>query len=105
MFDDLLMKHARCLFSLLLVMVFLYMMLISILKWRQGKVGETQTFKKASEMFYPSVTLVPFYDLNNSLAKLSSFKNTKNLSEYHYKTSYIQKEIISIEQSYETSNG
>ena len=86
-------------------MAFLYMMGMSISKWKQGKVGETETNKKASEMFYPSVTFMPFYEMNNSLAKLSSFKNIKNLTEYYSKTSYIKRDIISIEQSYETGNG
>ena len=98
-------KYDRYLVLLLLGLVFLYMMSTSIFKWTQGKVGETQSNKKASDMLYPSVTLLPFYEMNNSLAKLSSFKNIKNLTEYYSKTSYIKKDIISIQQTYETGNG
>ena len=81
------------------------MMGISISKWRQGKVGETWTTKRASKMFYPSVTMLPIFDGHNSLAKLDSFKNRKNLTEYYSKTSHIKRDIISIQQSYETGNG
>ena len=98
-------KHARHVVLLLLVTFFLYMMVISISKWRQGKVGEAWTSKKASEMFYPSVTMLPIFDLKKSLAKLNSFKNSKNLTEYYSKTPHIKRDIISIQQTYETSNG
>ena len=48
--------------------------------------------------------MIPVYERNFSLAKLSSFNMAKNLTEYNMKTSHIQSDIISIEQKYTVSN-
>ena len=56
-------------------------------------------------MVYPSITLLPWYDVNTSLAKMAAYNGSKNLIDYHATTSRIQSDIISIEQSYETPNG
>ena len=98
-------KHTRYVVLLLLATVFIYLMAISICKLERGKVGLAQSTKSASEMFYPSVTMAPLLELNESLAKLSSFNKRKNLTEYYTKISGIKGNIISIRQSYETGNG
>ena len=97
--------NARYFVLILLATVFSYMVVAGIFKWRQAKVGETQNTKKASEMFYPSVTMLPYYEMNYSLAKLSLYKTRKNLTEYYSQMAGIKRDIISIKQSYETGNG
>ena len=98
-------KQGRILVLLLMVVIFLFMLGQSIVKWNEKKVGETQTTKSASKMVYPSITLLPWYDVNTSLAKMAAYIGSKNLIDYHATTSRIQSDIISIEQSYETPNG
>ena len=98
-------EQGRYVVLFLMAAIFFIMLGICISKWNEKKVGETQSTKSASEMFYPSVTLIPWYGVNTSLAKWSSYNNSKNLTEYHATTNRIQSDIISIEQSYETSNG
>ena len=98
-------EQGRYVVLFLMAAIFFVMLGICIVKWNEEKVGETQSTKSASKMFYPSVTLIPWYEVNTSLAKWSSYNSPKNLTEYHATTSRIQSDIISIEQSYETSNG
>ena len=98
-------EQGRYVVLFIMAVIFFIMLGICIAKWNEKKVGETQSTKSASNMFYPSVTLVPWYNVNTSLAKWASYNNSKNLTEYHATTSRIQSDIISIEQSYETSNG
>ena len=80
-------KQGRYLVLLLMAAIFLYLVGNSIAKWREKKVenttkkiifivnlleifitkykvGETQSTKSASRMFYPSVTMLPLYALN-----------------------------------------
>ena len=90
---------------LLMAAIFLYMVGKSVYRWSEKKVGETQTTKSASQMVYPSITMVPFFDPSYSMMKLSSFNTTKNLTEYNLNTSHIQSDVVSIEQSYELHNG
>ena len=78
---------------------------ISISRWKDEKVGETQATKSAHEMFYPSVTMTPLFELNFSESRLAHFKTRKNLTEYYMNTSHITSDILSIEQNYELSNG
>ena len=85
--------------------IFLYALGNSITKWRAKKVGETQATKSADEMFYPSVTMTPFFEPGFSKSRLSSFKTRKNLTEYNLNTSHITSDIISIQQNYEVENG
>ena len=61
--------------------------------------------RSASKMVYPSITLLPWYEVNTSLVKMTAYNGSKNLIDYHATTSRIQSDIISIEQSYETPNG
>ena len=98
-------KQGRILVLLLMAAIFLYMLGKSISKWSEKKVGETQTTKSASQMVYPSVTMIPFFEPGFSLAKLASYNTSKNLTEYNVGTDHIAKDVVSIEQSYETSNG
>ena len=98
-------KQGRILVLLLMVVIFLFMLGQSIVKWNEKKVGETQTTKSASQMVYPSVTMLPFFEPSFSLAKVASYNSSKNLTKYNIGTDHITKDIISIYQSYETSNG
>ena len=84
--------------------VLLYLLGKSISEWREKKVGESQNTKSASKIFYPSVTMLPLFERQFSLAKLKSFKTRKNLTEYNLKTSHIKEDIISIKQKYELGN-
>ena len=84
--------------------VLLYLLGKSISEWREKKVGESQNTKSASKIFYPSVTMLPLFERQFSLAKLKSFKARKNLTEYNLKTSHIKEDIISIKQKYELGN-
>ena len=78
--------------------VLLYLLGKSISTWREKKVGETQNTKSASKIFYPSVTMIPFFEPQFSYTKLDSFKTKKNLTEYNLKTSHIKDDIISIKE-------
>ena len=98
-------KQGRILVMLLMAAIFLYMLGKSIYRWSEKKVGEAQTTKSASQMFFPSVTMIPFFEPGHSLARLASFNSSKNLTEYNLGTEHITKDIISIEQSYELANG
>ena len=98
-------KQGRIVVLLLMAAIFLYMVGKSVYRWSEKKVGETQTTKSASQMVYPSITMVPFFDPSYSMLKLSSFNTAKNLTEYNLNTSHIQSDVVSIEQSYELPNG
>ena len=98
-------KQVRFFVFLLMTAIFLYMLGRSISEWSKKKVGETQTTKSASEILYPTVTMIPFFEHNVSFAKLFSLNMTKNLTDYNLKTSHIQTDIISIYQKYHIMNG
>ena len=87
-----------------MTVVLMYLLRNSISTWREKKVGETQNTKSASKISYPSVTMLPLFERQFSLAKLKSFKTRKNLTEYNLKTSHIKEDIISIKQKYELGN-
>ena len=91
-------KQGRILVLLLMAAIFLYMLGKSISKWSEKKVGETQTTKSASQMVYPSVTMIPFFEPGFSLAKLASYNTSKNLTEYNVATDHIARDVVSIEQ-------
>ena len=90
---------------LMMTVIYLYASGNSFSKWRNKKVGETQSTKSAYKMSYPSVSLIPRYELGFSKSRLSAFKTRKNLTEYNLNTTPIASNIISINQSYELSNG
>ena len=94
-------RKVRFLVLLLMTAIFSYMLGKSILQWSKKKVGETQNTKNASKIMYPSVTMMPIYEYNFSLANLASFTKKKNLTEYNLKTSRIHTDIISIKQKYD----
>ena len=98
-------KQGRILVLLLMTAIFLYVLGKSILKWNERKVGKTQTTKSASQMFYPSITMIPIFDPSYSMRKLSYFNTTKNLTEYNLNVSHIYTDIVSIEQNYELPDG
>ena len=81
------------------------MMSKSISEWSKSEVGETQKTKSVSNILYPSVTMLPLFERNFSMAKLSSFKTRKNLTEYNLKSSHIKEDILSIEQTWEHKDG
>ena len=91
-------KHIRLLVLLLMTATFLCMLGKIISEWSKNDLGETQNTKSASQIVLPSVTMFPLFETNFSLAKLSSFKTRKNLTEYNLKTSHIHKDILSIKQ-------
>ena len=82
-------KQGKNLVLLLMTAIFFCMLGISISKWKDEKVGETQATKSAHEMFYPSVTMTPLFELNFSESRLAHFKTRKNLTEYYMNTSHI----------------
>ena len=98
-------KRGRIVVLLLMTAIFLYVLGKSIFKWNERKVGKTQTTKSASQMFYPSITMIPIFDPSYSMRKLSYFNTTKNLTEYNLNVSHIYTDIVSIEQNYELPNG
>ena len=97
-------KKVRFLVLLLMTAFFLISVVKSISEWRKKKVGETQSTKSTSKIFFPSLTMFPIFERNFSLAKLSSFNIEKNLTEYNLKTSHIHSDIISINQKFLHSN-
>ena len=98
-------KQGKNLVLLLMTAIFFCMLGISISRWKDEKVGETQATKSAHEMFYPSVTMTPLFELHFSESRLAHFKTRKNLTEYYMNTSHITSDILSIQQNYELSNG
>ena len=72
-------RHVKHVVILLLALYFLYNVAISIGKWMDGKIGETQTIKSAIEEIYPSVSFCPA--LPGYLSDPNSY--SKNLSKYY----------------------
>ena len=98
-------KQGKMVVLLGMTIVYLYASGNSFCKWRTKNVGETQSTKSASRMSYPSVGLIPRYELGFSKSRLASSKTNKNLTEYNLNTPPITTNIISINQSYELENG
>ena len=97
-------KQVRFLVLLLMIAIFLCLLGKSILEWSEKHVGETRRTKSVTKIVYPSVTMIPLFERNFSLAKLASFNSRKNLTEYNLKTSHIKTDIVSIEQNYRRKN-
>ena len=98
-------KQVRFLVLLIMTAVFVCMLGNSILEWSKNNVGETQKTRSMSKILYPSVTMVPLFERNFSMAKLSLFKTRKNLTEYNLKASHIKGDILSIKQTWEHKDG
>ena len=98
-------KYAKLLVLLWMTITFLIMLGRSISEWRKNDIGETQKTNSVSKLFFPSMTMIPIFEKNFSLAKLCSFHTRKNLTEYNEKTSHIHKDILFIRQHYVHKNG
>ena len=93
--------HERGRYLVLLAMwvTFVAIVGVSIGKYRQRSIGETQSTKKASEMYFPSLVLCPAF--NSSLTLVG----TKNLTQYYLNRSPIEDHVLSVHQQYVTDDG
>ena len=90
-----------------LVVVGLFIILMktvqeSLTKFMERRIGESHSTKRAADMFFPSLVLVPQYNENYSNNKITG---TKNLTEYYKNRETISEKILMMQQSYETENG
>ena len=81
---------------------FLYSIGQSLHKFAQKQIGETQGTKRAADMFYPSLVLLPLYDVSYSLNRTTG---TMNLKKYYEDREPIANKILMMQQSYESENG
>ena len=95
--------HERGRYLVLLAMwvTFVAIVGVSIGKYRQRSIGETQSTKKASEMYFPSLVLCPAFNSSSSL----TLDGTKNLTEYYLNRSPIEDHVLSVHQQYVTDDG
>ena len=96
-------KHARCILILTMILVFLYIVGQSLVKYLDRTIGETQSTKKATEMYFPSIYLCPVFktDFYKSQNKT---QYSKNLTEYFENIPSVRDTVLSINQSYEADN-
>ena len=95
-------KKGRYFFLLAMIIVFLYSVGNSLQKLTEKQIGETRGTKRAAEMFYPSLVIVPVYEKNYAFSKA---KGTMNLEEYYENRETIADKILMMQQSYESENG
>ena len=95
-------KQGRYVFLLAMIILFLYSVGNSLRKLSEKQIGESRGTKRAAEMFFPSLVLVPIYDINYALPKA---KGTMNLEEYYENRETIADKILMMQQSYESENG
>ena len=81
---------------------FMYSVGQSLDKFVAEQIGETQGTKRAAEMSFPSLAIVPVFDSSYSLPRV---KGTKNLTEYYENRVPIADKILMLKQSYESENG
>ena len=94
----------RYLVLLAMTVTFIILVGLSVDKFKERSIGETQSIKKASEMYFPSLVLCPFLassHVNNS--RLND--TTKNLTEYYLNRLFIRDSVVSIHQQYMTEDG
>ena len=86
-----------------MVLVFLYIVCQSLVKYLDRTIGETQSTKKATEMYFPSIYLCPVFktDFYKSQNKT---QYSKNLTEYYENVPSVRDTVLSINQSYEADN-
>ena len=84
---------------LAMTITFVVIVGVSIGKFENRSIGETQKTKKASEMYFPSLTLCPHFISN------SSTPGTKNLTEYYLNMSSVKEHVLSVHQQYVTDDG
>ena len=90
-----------------LVVVGLFIILMktvyeSLTKYMERRIGESHGTKRAADMFFPSLVLVPQYSDDYIISKITG---TKNLTEYYVNRETISDKILMMQQSYETING
>ena len=90
-----------------LVVVGLFIILMktvheSLTKFSARRIGESHGTKRAADMFFPSLVLVPHYNDEYRIPKITG---TKNLTEYYKNRETISDKILMMQQSYETVNG
>ena len=85
-----------------ITMAFMYSIGQSLDKYLAMQIGETQGTKRAAEMSFPSLAIVPVFDSSYSLPRV---KGTKNLTEYYENRVPIADKILMLKQSYESENG
>ena len=90
-----------------LVVVGLFIILMktvyeSLTKFTERRIGESHGTKRAADMFFPSLVLVPHYNDEYKIPKLTG---TKNLLQYYENRETISDKILMMQQSYETVNG
>ena len=92
-------EKGRYLVLLAMTITFMAIVGVSISKFENRSIGETQKTKKASEMHFPSLILCPHF-INNY-----STPGTKNLTEYYLKMSSVKDHVLSIQQQYIKDDG
>ena len=92
----------RYLVLLAMTLIFLYVVGMRVLRYRDGNIGETQKTMRASEMYFPSLLLCPSFDDNFSASRAD---DSKNLTAYYLKKSPIKEHVVSIQQQYMTGHG
>ena len=95
-------KLLRYLVAVLLSIVFLKTVSESLTKFMEKRIGESHGTKRAAEMFFPSLAIVPIYDVRYTLPRV---KGTMNLTEYYENRVPIADKILMLKQSYENENG
>ena len=92
-------EQGRYLVLLAMTITFVAIVGVSISKFRNRSIGETQKTKKAAEMYFPSLALCPLFNPNYTV------HGNKNLTEYYLKKNAIKDHISSIHQHYITDDG
>ena len=92
-------ERGRYLVLLAMTITFVAIVGVSISKFENRSIGETQKTKKASEMHFPSLILCPHFITNYSTP------GTKNLTEYYLNMSSVKDHVLSIHQQYITDDG
>ena len=95
-------KLLRYLVAVLLSIVFLKTVSESLTKFMEKRIGESHGTKRAAEMFFPSLAIVPIYDVSYTLPRV---KGTMNLTEYYENRVPIADKILMMQQSFESENG
>ena len=90
-----------------LVVVGLFVILMktvheSLTKFMERHIGESYGTKRAADMFFPSLVIVPEYSYEYAIPRITG---TKNLTEYYENRETIADRILMMQQSYETENG
>ena len=85
-----------------ITMAFKYSIGQSLDKYLAMQIGETQGTKRAAEMFFPSLAIVPRYDVSYILSRV---KGTMNLTEYYENSVPIADKILMMQQYFDSENG